>query len=297
MPVAQSPVALLLITGSLLGLTFPLGKLAAAAGISPFIWTFLIAFGAGSLLFLALKLQRGRLRISGRYLRYYFIAGTVSYVVPNLIVFFVILKLGAGFTSITFTLSPVFTLLLSFLLRMRSLNGLGVAGICVGFVGGLIVALTRGEVGHTAHIYWVILAFGIPLSLAIGNIYRTYDWPPDAEPIELAAGSNLAAAIMLVPLCLVFVGGFPVETLLRVPDIATIQFVSAAVMLYFHFRLQIAGGPVYLSQISYVGAAVGLFAGVLFLGETYPVATWIGALITCVGIALTTLAMRTKDAD
>ena len=39
--------------------------------------------------------------------------------------------------------------------------------------------------------------------------------------------------------------------------------------LPFFFRLQAVGGPVYLSQIGYVAAAVGLFSGTLFLGESY----------------------------
>ena len=37
----------------------------------------------------------------------------------------------------------------------------------------------------------------IPVALAAGNIYRTWDWPKQAGTIELAAGSHLAAAAML----------------------------------------------------------------------------------------------------
>ena len=61
-------------------------------------------------------------------------------------------------------------------------------------------------------------------------------------------------------------------------------------MFVFFFRLQAVGGPVYLSQIGYVGAAVGLVSGVLFLGESYGLVTWFGALVITIGIILTTKA-------
>ena len=58
------------------------------------------------------------------------------------------------------------------------------------------------------------------------------------------------------------------------------------------FRLQSVGGPVYLSQIGYVGAAVGLVSGMLFLGEHYRLLTWIGALIIVAGVLMTTRAQK-----
>ena len=48
----------------------------------------------------------------------------------------------------------------------------------------------------------------------------------------------------------------------------------------------------YLSQIGYVGAAVALLAGTLFLGEVYQLATWAGAAIITIGVLMTTKAQR-----
>ncbi|MCF6302340.1 MAG: hypothetical protein L3J13_03940 [Devosiaceae bacterium] len=42
----RQPVFLLLLTGALAGLNFPLGKIATDAGVSPVLWAFLISFGA-----------------------------------------------------------------------------------------------------------------------------------------------------------------------------------------------------------------------------------------------------------
>jgi len=72
------------------------------------------------------------------------------------------------------------------------------------------------------------------------------------------------------------------------------QVASASAMFAFFFRLQAVGGPVYLSQIGYVAAAVGLFAGTIFLGEHYQLLTWAGAVIITIGVIITTKAQNQK---
>jgi drug/metabolite transporter (DMT)-like permease len=72
------------------------------------------------------------------------------------------------------------------------------------------------------------------------------------------------------------------------------QVASASAMFAFFFRLQAVGGPVYLSQIGYVGAAIGLVSGTLFLGERYQLLTWMGAAIITAGVLMTTRAQSKK---
>src|SRR5690606_24438439 len=127
---------------------------------------------------------------------------------------------------IMFTLSPVITLVLSILLGVRRPNLLGVAGIAVGFVGAVMVAVTRGEAGQPAAFVWVAVALLIPLFLALGNIYRTMDWPGKTGPIELAVGSHLASAIMLLAGILVLDGGGAFGTLAGVPVTTIAQMAS-----------------------------------------------------------------------
>jgi drug/metabolite transporter (DMT)-like permease len=78
------------------------------------------------------------------------------------------------------------------------------------------------------------------------------------------------------------------------PLLVLAQVASASAMFVFFFRLQAVGGPVYLSQIGYVGAAVGLISGTLVLGERYQLLTWLGAAIVTVGIVMTTMAQSRK---
>ena len=239
-----------------------------------------VAVGAGG----------GRRRPAAARLRYFTIAAAISYAIPNLLMFSAIPHLGAGYTGIMFTLSPVVTLTLSLLLGVRKPNALGIAGIVVGFAGAVLVAVTRGEAGRPAELFWVGIGLLLPVSLALGNIYRTLDWPEGAGTLELAAGSHLAAAVLLIAGILLSGSAGSFSLLPSLPLLVAGQVGSASLMFVFFFQLQRVGGPVYLSQIGYVGAAVGLFSGTLLLGERYGLLTWAGALVIAAGVAMTTKA-------
>lgn len=290
----DSALGLLVVTGGLLGLTLPFGKLATAAGVPAMIWAFVISLGAGGVLLCSLLLRGQRIRLTAHKLRYFLVTAAVSYAVPNLMMFSAISHLGAGYTGIMFTLSPVITLVFSILLRVRRPNMLGIVGIAVGFIGAVMVAVTRGEAGQPAELYWVVMGLLIPVSLAAGNIYRTVDWPEGTGPIELAVGSHLASAALLLAGIVILLGGNTFAPLGVVPLVVVAQVASASAMFAFFFRLQAVGGPVYLSQIGYVAAAVGLFAGTIFLGEHYQLLTWAGAVIVTGGVFITTMAQSQK---
>jgi drug/metabolite transporter (DMT)-like permease len=281
----NSAFGLLIVAGGLLGLALPFGKMATQAGVPGMLWAFVVSCGAGGV---------RRIPLTAHRLRYFIIAAAISYAAPNFLLFTAIPHLGAGYTGIMYTISPVITLMLSLLLGVRRPNRLGVVGIVVGFIGALIVTLTPGEAGKPADILWVVIGLMIPVSLAAGNIYRTYDWPEGAGPIELAAGSHLAAALLLL-LGLATTSNADAFTLLSgIPFLVLAQVISATTMFAFFFRLQAVGGPVYLSQVGYVAAAIALFCGVFFLGERYQLLTWIGAAITVVGVAMTTRAQAQR---
>lgn len=282
------PVGLLLWCGILLGVSFPLGKVAAAAGISPVMWSLLVSTGA-SVSLLPMLLAKGLLvRPRGKMLRYVLISGLGSFAAINLMIFGLVPKVGAGQVGMMFALSPVATLALSLVFGMKAPSALGIAGIGVGLVGALMVAFGRGGVDGT--LVWSLVALSIPMVLAAGNVYRTLDWPEGAQPMALAFWAHLVALVTLLAVQVFVEGGVPVAQFAKVPEAALVQLVAAALTFPAYFRLQKIGGPVLLSQIGYVAAALGLVSAVVFLGERYGAVSWIGAGVTAVGIALTIVA-------
>ena len=126
--------------------------------------------------------------------------------------------------------------------------------------------------------------------LATGNVYRTLGWPEGASPKRLAAMTNLAAVPPLILVALVQTGALHLAPLVAAPGLIATQVAASTLMFLMLFRLQWLGGPTYLSQIGYVGAAVGVVIGVAYFGESYPASVWVGTGFIAIGIALSTVA-------
>lgn len=283
----QSPGLLLLAVGVLLGLNFPLGKLAMAAGVSPIVWAAVISTGGALVLGGMVAALRLPVRFDANHLRYFAVVAVVSYAFPNVLVYSLIPKLGSGYIAILFTLSPMFTVALSLLARLRSPSRLELAGVAVGFAGAILVAAARGQAGQSVAWLWALAGLLIPLSLAGGNVYRTLDWPKDANLLWLAVGSNAVSAIVLIALATATSGMATAGLLLTIPGIFAAQIAASAAMFALFFRLQAVGGPVTLSQIGTVAAAVGVVIGTFGLGERYSLVVWSGVALIAVGISLT----------
>ena len=237
-----------------------------------------------------------RIRLTAHKLRYFVIAAAISYAIPNLLMFSAMPHLGAGYTGIMFTLSPVITLVLSILLGVRRPNLLGVAGIAVGFVGAVMVATTRGEAGQPAALFWVAIGAAHPAQpgrrqhlphLRLAGRHRA-DRACRRQPPR--GGGDAACRHCRAATAAARSASWPELPLRR----RSPRSPRRPAMFVFFFRLQAVGGPVYLSQIGYVGAAVGLFSGTLFLGERYALLTWLGAAIIVAGVFLTTKAQSAK---
>lgn len=289
----QTPGALLLITGTLIGLNFPLGKVAGEAGVSPLIWASLIPLGATLALLPLLLATRMLAWPSLRELRYTVISAVVSFITPNLLLFTVIPHVGAGYTGLMFALSPVFTLLFASVLGIKTPGRLGRVGIAAGLAGAVLVSLTRSADPGGPSVEWLLAAFAIPVALAGGNVYRTLDWPDGVAPNVLAFWAHAFSSVVFMSILVLMRGTVPVAEIAPAAGAALTQVLVAGMTFPAFFRLQQRGGPVLLSQIGYVAAAVGLISATLFLGERYSLTTWLGAGIIAVGISVTIAAQVT----
>jgi drug/metabolite transporter (DMT)-like permease len=154
----------------------------------------------------------------------------------------------------------------------------------LGFVGAIFVVAGRQSLALPAAANWLFLALIIPLSLAVGNVYRTARWPVGATPMQVGAASNLLAVPFLLAAAILHDGLPNLAPFAAHGELAALQCLASLLMFSLFFRLQVVGGPTYLSQIGYLAAAVGLAAGVLVFRETYPALVWLGAAFILAGI-------------
>ncbi|HZW23040.1 DMT family transporter [Noviherbaspirillum sp.] len=260
-PVHQSPLLLLVLTGFLLGATLPVARLAGNAGWSPIAFTFAAALGSGLILLLAGR--RGRRPVSAAVVKYSLVAGVLSVSVPNSLAFFVMPQLGTTMTSLAYTLPPLFTYAFGWMIGMERYRAARLAGVLLGMSGvGLLILgrpLQQGSGGIA-----LLLALGIPLSVAAGNVYRKRHLPDGYDSKTLAGGMLLAGAAALLPLLLAE-GRMPAmgEAWLLV----LLQCALTSLGYFVYFLFQKVADPVYFSQLGYVMSATGVLSGVALFGE------------------------------
>jgi drug/metabolite transporter (DMT)-like permease len=280
------PLLLLIATGVTLGLAPPFARIAAQSGIPMISFAFWQNLGGGLLLLLLAIITGGRPPLGLRHLRFYAISGFVTLALPSLLIFLAVAKIGAGLPSLAYAFPAMLTYAFALSLRMEKLVWMRAAGIGLGVIGILLITLPRSGPISDADLPWMLLAFIAPVSLAVGNIYRTRAWPKDAPPLALAAGTLLGAAFWLLLGGALFGLLYWPSTAAPADWVLPVAGVFACLSFIPYFELQRVAGPVYLSQIGYVMAATSLAVGTFVFGERYGLLVWLAAGVIVAGIIL-----------
>ncbi len=286
------PVALLFAAGFSIGLIFPLGRLAGEAGIPPLVFAALAAAGASLVLGAITLASAQRLPFDVPTLGYAAIAGQLTFAIPFGALVLVIPHLGSGVPAILQSLAPIVTLGMVLVMGLERPNAMRALGLATGMAGALIILASRnaGAPGVDASFGWYLAAMVTPAALAAGNVYRSTHWPKGRGPMPLATLTLAAAAIGLGLAVAVqaLAGGLTGagQALRTGWWLVVAQAVATGVGYAFFFRLQQIGGPVYLSQISYVNTAVGVGFAVLLFGEHLSLWVWFAVALVFAGVAI-----------
>lgn len=283
----MAPLLLLIAVGSLIAVMVDLAKIAAEGSVSGPELAFWMSLGAGVVLSVAAILGGRRVPLTPHHLFYYAALGFLSIAAPYVASFAVALAAGTNYGIVPFALSPLMTYPLAMLVGLDRAEWSRFLGLFAGFLGTIIVLAEIVLVTASSGFLWALAALSIPVLLASGNIFRALYMPSGTPALSLAAGVMFGAAFWLTPIVAiqgstVLVGGLSgvaVQVILLQIAVATLHF-------WLLMRLQMVGGPVYLSQIGYVAAACGVVLGYFLFGE---LPTWLllaGIAMIVVGVLL-----------
>lgn len=283
------PLSLLLAFGGGMGVILAVGKAAIDGGVSPLTLASFQNFAAGAFI-LALALARGlRIPLGRKFIMFYALSAASGIAAPHAAMFLALPKLGTGLTAIAYVFPPLFTYALAWMFRLEKFDGLRIAALALGFIGTAIVVLPQGALPEGASWGWVLFAYAIPLSLAVGNVYRSLAWPGET-PLLVLTGCILLTAGVIVG---VFAFAFGQVTSLQTMDGALWPALVAVALTGFaylaFFELQRTAGPVYLSQSGYVVTLVGMGFGLVAFGETYSASVWAGVALILAGVLSVTI--------
>jgi len=274
------------------GATGLLGKLATETGHGSLALAFWQT-AIGVVLFTAgLRLAGLALPLSRRHLVFYAVCGLIGTALPHTLGYVSIRHLPVGVQTLLLSTVPMGTFLLSVLVGEERFRARRAAGLALGLLAVLMIALPEAGLPEPGQAAWLVLPVLIALSYASENVYISQAKPADLQPLQVMCGLTWAAAAMLLPAAIAEGGlalglaGDGAGALGR-PEAALAASSVLHVLSYFGLVWLIGhAGPVFASQVGYVVTASGVAWGMIVLGERHSLWVWGALLLIFAGLAL-----------
>jgi drug/metabolite transporter (DMT)-like permease len=275
-------------TGSLVGLGFVLAKLLLNGGLAQTTMAFIQVVGAAAVMFVVMRLQGASLPANGTMARYFIVSASIGVLAGPLLGNWVIARIPSGTFTLLLTLSPMFTALISAALDRRWPELHTIAGSAVGLIGAALVLLPGAEAFRPEQAVAMSVAIGVPLLLAVGNVYRSRRWPSGLAAPAAASGTMLTQAFVLASLAVP--AGIDVSSLQNSWPLLVLLILTTVAGNLAGSVLQKTAGPTAYSQIGYVIALTGVAASSFVFGEELGALFWPGLFLVFSGVLLTNSA-------
>jgi drug/metabolite transporter (DMT)-like permease len=214
------------------------------------------------------------------------LVGLIGTAIPFCLLSYATLYASAGYTSILNATTPIFTALIAWLWVSERLTVAAMIGLVIGFIGVIVLSFDKQPGGGEISLLPIMAAMGATLCYGFSSNYARQKLQ-HIHPLALACGSQISAALLLMPISLWF---WPqqmpgTESWVSV-TILGIACTASAFILYF--RLIAKVGVNKTVAVTYLIPFFGVVWGMLFLGEVLSHLMMIGALLILTGVSLTT---------
>jgi drug/metabolite transporter (DMT)-like permease len=262
----------------------PLALAEVRVGIAAVLLVLLLAWRAG---------MAPLARHAGRFL----LLGAVNTAIPFSLFAYAALTITAGLASILNATAPLFAALVASMWLRERLAPAQWLGMAIGMAGVAFLAVAKTEFAFGGST--LAIAAGLLASVSYGvsaNVVKRHF--SGVQPLAVAAGSQLAAAILLLPFA---IACWPTGAI-RTADWASavalgVLCTGLAYLLYF--RLIARVGPANAMTVTFLIPAFAMMWGALILGEAVTGTMLLGCAVILAGTALATGMVglkRTKEA-
>lgn len=232
-----------------------------------------------------LVITRKSLDFSKRW-KQYIIIGALNAAIPFTLIATSALHLTASMSSILNSLTPLFTAIIVWGWMNESFSTKKWIGILVGVIG-VVLLVGWSTIPFTKE---TIIAIGLAvlstISYGLAGVYakKTFE---GVAPLSLAAGQQIAAAILLIPFTLV---NLPktTSTFTLIPILAVLALAlfctAVAYLLYFYLIENV--GPTKTLSVTFLIPVFGMIWGVLILNEKITMGMLVGFIVILVSVFL-----------
>lgn len=274
----------LLLLAALWGASFLFTRIAAPA-FGPFaIADLRIAIAAA--LLLPLLAWRGGLHELGPNARKLVLLGALNSAIPFALFAYAALSITAGLAAILNATASLFAALVAWLWLRDRLTTLQWLGLVIGFAGVLWLTGAKAEFRPGGSGLAILAGLAATFSYGVAaNV--TKHRLGGVRPLAIAAGSQSAAALLLLPFAVVFWPDHAPGVLDWISVIALGVFCTGLAYLLY-FRLIARVGPAKTMTVAFLIPAFAMIWGALFLGEEVTPTMLAGCAVILAGTALAT---------
>lgn len=221
-----------------------------------------------------------------RHARAYLQIGTGSIAIPFVLYSYAAMHAPASLLSIVNATAPIFGLAWGAALGEERITLRKALGLALGVAGVALIVQLPGAAGEPQFAWAVAAALGACCFYGItGFLVKRYS--AGASPQGLAAGNQLAAALVLVPL-LPLLPPQAAPSALVLANLLGLALLASGVAFVLYFRLIADVGATRALTVTYLIPLFGVFWGWLFLGEALPASALGGGILILAGTVLVT---------
>ena len=245
-----------------------------------------------SLLLISILLLKKQFSLLAIHKKEIFIVGMMNTAIPFVLFGWATLTLSAGSTSVLNATTPMFGAIVAVVWLKDKLTPVAITGLMIGFAGVYVLMFDKLNLPETN----VILPTGaVMLASLFYGISANYTkrYLSNVKPLVLAAGSQISATLVLLPISFAFLPK-AMPSIEAINSVVFLGIICTGFAYIIFFRLIAELGPTKAISVTYLIPVFGLFWGVVFLQENITLTMLSGCGLILMGVALTTGMIKIK---
>lgn len=260
----------------------------ALQGFPPTTLVFVRITLAAAALWGWIRLRGGRIAGGARLWGAYALLGLLNMALPFVLISWSMTHITAGLAAILNATMPLWGVIVAHLFTVdEKATPARLAGVGFGFAGVVVMiggdALGGAGGNLLPQIVCLIATFSYALAVVYGRRFTAWG----VDPIEVAAGQLIAAALLLLPVALIADApwALPVPGALPIAALVALAIFSSTIAYALYFRLLASAGAVASTLPTFLIPPITVLLGLLILGERLEPRHWWGMALIALGLA------------
>lgn len=286
-------LALIALLGACWGPSFLFIKFAVAE-IPPMTLVACRLMIGGILLWLILRTSEYSLGLHRRHLKHFIVMGFVACGLPFFLITFGEVYISSSMAAIVNSTTPIWTALLAHVfIHSEAMSTKKISGIMLGVLGIVVVFLphfTQEQLGWELGALLVLLG---AISYAVAMIYSKLFFK-DIPPLVGATAQVLCGAVMLLIAAFIFEQpwNLAVPSTTAIGGLLGLSCLGTALAFPIYYKIVQMAGATVLSMSTLLFPVIGVFLGVIVLGEEVGAYAYVGSAMILCSLLLTTLERK-----